>query len=192
MPGMTSLEDAVAILQRKLPDEVYSEVVKLIDPESCRSIQGSEIWPYDLHIAEILDQLAERVLNDGDFSEAVKLTDEIETGAFVAFSNSLQQADPGANETYLYRIAADSTNPTTKYNAVQLLVDNVEIPAHSWIKLTSGLESDSLAELFGEETVAFVKENLYSYHSEYEMTKQLEEICDAFDVNVAADRTTVN
>lgn len=179
---LKSLDDALTILQTHLPNRTYTQILDLVNAPTSR-IDGSVIWPYDRQTATSIEYIAKLILQDLDWVTALEVTEQIDFDAFVAFASRLYEVDHATHYQFLCALVERTDNHKLQYNVLQLLLDVHEIPPIDWIRLASGLDDNSLRTLFGEQIVRFVKENLYRDSPHLEFTKQLAELCDAFDVN---------
>lgn len=180
--GMTSLEGAVLSFRDQLPDEVLAEVIRLIRPYSERRLKGSDIWPYDVESAQVIDKIVKYVVLKPDLNTAVLATEEIEYDAFWTLASHLIEYYPEECRAYLFAVVSQHYDLDVRFNAMQLLLDHYEIHPPDYIDLVTRLAPGDLAELLSSEVVSFVVEELTVNATLYEIYQELETLSIATEI----------
>lgn len=181
--GLTSLEGAVFSFRDQLPEDVLTEVMKLVRPYSERSLKGNLVWPYDSESAAAIDQIVKYVLVKPDLDEAVRATQNIEYDAFVTLVGQLHKQHPEECFFYLSAIVCQHLEQDVKFNAAQFLFDNYEISPLDRMRFATQLDSDALAEIYSSEIAGFVEEELLLNTPDYSLYCSIDELSSATQID---------
>lgn len=186
--GLTSIEGALIAFQDQIPNDVFEELMQLVRPYSANPLEGSMVWPYDSHSAQVIDKIVRNIFIDKDIAVAVMSLEGIEYDAFVTFLKLLQEYYPEKCREYLFSIILTHQEPDIRFNAAQYLFDNFEISAQDMIKLASNLDSNALEALYSTEIVSHVELEIINNTHNYELFESLDELSSRYmieDVNVS-------
>lgn len=181
--GLTSLEGAVLSFRDQLPEDVLTEVMKLVRPYSGPSLKGTLVWPYDSESAAEIDQIVKYVLVNQDLNEAVQSTQNIEYDAFVKLVEQMHKQHPEECYAYLSAIVLQHPEQDVKFNAAQFLFDNYEISPPDRMRFATQLDSGALAEIYSSEVAGFVEDELLLNTPNYSLYSAIDELSSATQID---------
>lgn len=178
-----TMDQALSILRKELPADLFHTIYQMVSSTSTRTLDGESVWPYDHEVAAILGKIARLLLQEQDLDAAVDAAQTVGFDAIRALAVKLSELDSGIQHDFLAALVNSSFEPDLRFNAFQLLIDEHEVSPNEQIHLASSLEGRYLSAIYGMEIQAFVTRTFYSYQPDMKFTKQLEQICDTFDVD---------
>jgi len=182
--GLNSLEGALLSFQDEIPEEVMSEVLRLVKPYGEMSLKGSKLWPYDVASADVIDDIVSELLNQKNPEDAVLSTENIEFDAFMVFIEKLHTHYPEECREYLFATATKHKDPDVQFNAVQFIFDNYEISARERIELSTHLDENALEEVYSSEIIAFIEGELFHNTPQYSLYDDLDQLSSATRIDL--------
>ncbi|MEE9552737.1 MAG: hypothetical protein V3W18_00455 [candidate division Zixibacteria bacterium] len=158
--SLTSIESILEKLKPQMPEEIYLRIINLINPYIETSLYGVSIWPFDPDTANKIDEIVKWLIIEHDSPKALKMTEELDPDAFIAFIQRLNEKYPAECEKYLSIVATQHPDSDFRFNAAHFLFDNFEVNPPDALEIYGKLNSDDLYELLGSEVIDFVNYEL--------------------------------
>jgi hypothetical protein len=158
--GLTTLEGALLAFRDELPDQVMSEILRLIRPFSHHALKGSKVWPNEPVTAEQIDRIVTHLLIESDVNAAVEDVSQIDVSAFRRLLDQIYE-NYDAEAVELARAVIETTEDyDLAFNAYNFVNENDEISPPDYIRFLSKLDDDALRILLWDEIQCFVEEQV--------------------------------
>jgi hypothetical protein len=170
--GLTTLEGAIYSHKDLLPDDVLTEVLRLVKPYSTAELKGSKIWSFDSEIAEKIDSIVKSLLIESDLNHAITLSEDMDYDAYLTFVTALHKSYPDECFNYLWETVVQYAMSGLSYNAFYFLADNYKLTQKDLVQLAPCLD-DEFTLLDNSKVFQKLEENIMKQSVDYELNKQL-------------------
>lgn len=173
-----SLPQALDSLQALVPGPVYSKIRDIVETYRVEEtwLTGERIWPHDHASSRIIDRAIAALLEQRDASHAARILAEgvIEFDALEAVLKTLRSFRPIQTQELCRELVLAQDAGGLSLYAYRLYVTSFEPSNETQIALAVALASEDLHELYGDEVVAFVGEELVSDPGQFQAWSDLD------------------
>ncbi|MBN9436948.1 restriction endonuclease [Bosea sp. (in: a-proteobacteria)] len=195
---LNNLPLALESLEALVPGPVHKRIREVIETYQVEGswLTGERIWPYDRASANTIDLAVAALLEQGDAAQAAKLLsgEEIEFDAFEVTLKTLGSFKPAQTQELCREIVRlqDASGPSLY--AYRFYVDHYEPSNEDQIALAVSLSSEDLFELYADEIITFIEDDLVADPAKYRAWGDLDALSShttleeayAYDVRVTA------
>lgn len=161
---LTSLPQALDSLQTLVPGPIHERIKSVIETYSSGDswLAGDLIWPRDSESAITIDRALKCLLEDKDPVKAAEILQEekIEFDAFEAILVTLRTFRPDKVVELCGALIKSGESDGSSLFAFRFYVDNFEPANDEQIALVVYLSSEDLYELYADEVVAFITDDV--------------------------------